>query len=109
MDQAFRRFRLLAALDLFALPLFVALFLLALHAWTGQFLGVDNLRGLASHTALVVFCATGAMLVLIGVTFISQGLLGEMMSRTYFESQGKTAYTVRTTLNLEPREKRRAA
>jgi glycosyltransferase involved in cell wall biosynthesis len=55
------------------------------------------------------FLLLSAMLVLIGVTFISQGLLGEMMSRTYFESQGKTAYNVRTTLNLEPREKRRAA
>jgi glycosyltransferase involved in cell wall biosynthesis len=55
------------------------------------------------------FLLLSAMLVLIGATFISQGLLGEMMSRTYFESQGKTAYAVRTTLNLEPREKRRAA
>jgi hypothetical protein len=55
------------------------------------------------------FLLLSAMLVLIGVTFISQGLLCEMMTRTYFESQGKTAYNVRTTLNLEPREKRRAA
>jgi glycosyltransferase involved in cell wall biosynthesis len=50
-----------------------------------------------------------AMLVLIGVQFISQGLLGEMMARTYFESQGKPSYSVRTVLNLEAREKRRAA
>jgi glycosyltransferase involved in cell wall biosynthesis len=55
------------------------------------------------------FLLLSAMLVLIGVTFISQGLLCEMMTRTYFESQGKTAYNVRTTLNLRPREKRRAA
>jgi glycosyltransferase involved in cell wall biosynthesis len=50
-----------------------------------------------------------AMLVLIGVQFISQGLLGEMMTRTYFESQGKPSYSVRTVLNLETRERRRAA
>ena len=50
-----------------------------------------------------------AMLVLIGVQFISQGLLGEMMTRTYFESQGKPSYSVRTVLNLDSREKRRAA
>jgi glycosyltransferase involved in cell wall biosynthesis len=50
-----------------------------------------------------------AMLVLIGVQFISQGLLGEMMTRTYFESQGKPSYSVRTVLNLDAREKRRAA
>jgi glycosyltransferase involved in cell wall biosynthesis len=55
------------------------------------------------------FLLLSAMLVLIGVTFISQGLLCEMVTRTYFESQGKTAYNVRTTLNLRPREKRRAA
>jgi hypothetical protein len=46
---------------------------------------------------------------LIGVQFISLGLIGEMMTRTYFESQGKAAYTVRTKLNLEKPEKRRAA
>jgi hypothetical protein len=50
-----------------------------------------------------------AMLVLIGVQFISQGLLGEMLTRTYFESQGKASYTVRTLLNVQQREKRRAA
>jgi glycosyltransferase involved in cell wall biosynthesis len=49
------------------------------------------------------------MLELVGVQLISMGLLGEVMSRTYFESQGKTAYTVRATLNLEQPQKRRAA
>jgi glycosyltransferase involved in cell wall biosynthesis len=49
------------------------------------------------------------MLELVGVQFISMGLLGEVMTRTYFESQGKTAYTVRSTLNLEPASNRRAA
>jgi glycosyltransferase involved in cell wall biosynthesis len=50
-----------------------------------------------------------AMLALIGVQFISQGLLGEMMTRTYFESQGKPSYSVRTVLNPQTREHRRAA
>jgi glycosyltransferase involved in cell wall biosynthesis len=43
----------------------------------------------------------GVMLELVGIQFISMGLLGELMCRTYFESQGKTAYLVRTTLNLQ--------
>lgn len=43
----------------------------------------------------------GMMLELIGVQFISMGLIGEVMSRTYFESQGKKAYSVRATLNME--------
>jgi glycosyltransferase involved in cell wall biosynthesis len=49
------------------------------------------------------------MLELIGVQFLSMGLLGDVMSRTYFESQGKKAYTVRRTLNIEREEPRRAA
>lgn len=40
------------------------------------------------------------MLVLMGVQFICMGLLGEVLARTYFESQGKTAYSVRETRNI---------
>jgi hypothetical protein len=43
------------------------------------------------------------------VQFISMGLLGEVLTRTYFESQGKSAYTVRATLNLDADAQRRAA
>jgi glycosyltransferase involved in cell wall biosynthesis len=50
-----------------------------------------------------------ALLELIGVQFISLGLIGEIMTRTYFESQGKSAYTVRTTLNLDNARQRKAA
>jgi glycosyltransferase involved in cell wall biosynthesis len=50
-----------------------------------------------------------AMLELIGIQFISMGLLGELLARTYFESQGKSAYTVRATLNLEDDPRRKAA
>ena len=49
------------------------------------------------------------LFVLIGVQFISMGLIGELMTRTYFESQGKRAYLVRNALNFEAREKRQAA
>ena len=51
----------------------------------------------------------GAMLVVIGVQFISMGLIGEVLTRTYFESQDKTPYAVRTLLNLQQRETRKAA
>jgi hypothetical protein len=50
-----------------------------------------------------------AMLELVGVQLISMGLLGELLTRTYFESQGKSAYVVRATLNLEAPSKRQAA
>lgn len=51
------------------------------------------------------------MLELVGVQFISTGLLGELVTRTYFESQGKRAYLVRSTLNIASsgEEHRRAA
>ena len=49
------------------------------------------------------------LLVVVGVQFISMGLIGEMMTRTYFESQGKKAYAVRTTLNVDAGPKRFAA
>ena len=51
----------------------------------------------------------GVMFNLIGVQFISMGLIGELMTRTYFESQGKRAYLVGQTLNLEPTTTRKAA
>jgi hypothetical protein len=49
------------------------------------------------------------LLELVGVQFISMGLLGELLARTYFESQGKPAYTVRTTMNLDTESRRQAA
>jgi glycosyltransferase involved in cell wall biosynthesis len=49
------------------------------------------------------------MLEIVGVQLILFGLHGEVLSRTYFESQGKKAYAVRTAVNLEKpaRRKRR--
>jgi len=49
------------------------------------------------------------MLELVGVQLIGMGLLGEVLSRTYFESQGKTAYLVRSTTNLDPPDEQRRA
>jgi hypothetical protein len=35
-----------------------------------------------------------AVLILAGVQLVSSGLIGEMLSRTYFESQGKPIYSI---------------
>ncbi|MCZ2341601.1 MAG: glycosyltransferase family 2 protein [Bacteroidales bacterium] len=43
-----------------------------------------------------------ALLGLVGIQFLSLGLLGEMMARTYFESQGKSPYAVRETRGFGP-------
>jgi glycosyltransferase involved in cell wall biosynthesis len=49
------------------------------------------------------------MLELVGVQLILMGLIGELLTRTYFESQGKSAYVVRATLNVEAPPGRKAA
>jgi glycosyltransferase involved in cell wall biosynthesis len=63
------------------------------------------------HTSIIrsPLLHLSVMLELIGVQFLSMGILGEVLSRTYFESQGKKPYGVRNTVNLEKREQRRAA
>ncbi|GIX07374.1 MAG: glycosyl transferase [Candidatus Poribacteria bacterium] len=40
----------------------------------------------------------GILLILVGVQFISMGLLGELMTRTYHESQDKPIYVVREVI-----------
>jgi glycosyltransferase involved in cell wall biosynthesis len=42
----------------------------------------------------------GAVSALIGVQFVSLGLIGEVLTRIYFESQGKRPYVIRERRNL---------
>jgi hypothetical protein len=48
----------------------------------------------------LLFAAT--LLVLVGVQILCLGLVAEMVSRTYYESQGKPIYAVRRTITREP-------
>lgn len=41
------------------------------------------------------------VLLIIGTQFFLMGIIAEMMMRTYYESQGKRPYMIKTTLNLE--------
>jgi glycosyltransferase involved in cell wall biosynthesis len=43
------------------------------------------------------------MLELVGVQFLSLGLMGEVLARNYFESQGKSPYQVRETIGVGDR------
>jgi glycosyltransferase involved in cell wall biosynthesis len=47
---------------------------------------------------LLLLTALSAMM---GVQFLSFGMLGELCSRIYFAAQNQTNYTIRTTLNFE--------
>jgi len=46
------------------------------------------------------------LLLIVGVQFILMGLVAELLIRTYFESQGKTPYIVRRTVNCGATERR---
>jgi glycosyltransferase involved in cell wall biosynthesis len=70
-------------------------------AWMKSYEGVKMTRNPLLHLSI--------LFELVGVQFISLGLIGEILTRTYFESQQKTSYAVQSTLNLEPPVKRRAA
>ena len=52
---------------------------------------------IAYHTALANRPALmlAVLLMILGVQFISMGLLGELVARTYYESQDKKTYTIR--------------
>lgn len=74
---------------------------LGVPLWNKLFHDISIIRSPMLHLSV--------MLELIGVQLISMGLLGEVLARTYFESQGKKAYGVRGTINLEKPAGRRAA
>ena len=52
---------------------------------------INGIDLFAQHGPLIVF---GMILFLAGVQLISAGLIGELVSRIYFESQGKPTYTI---------------
>lgn len=72
-----------------ALGVLTGLYLTGLKLLAGQDIGDRPLLLLA------------ILLVMIGVQFLAMGLLGEIVVRTYYESQGKTVYTVRNVLSSD--------
>lgn len=92
-----------------------------MHLFGGMGLGL-GLFGFACVLAAVVMKYTtgpgmtanplfllGAVAGLMGVQLVSLGLMGEVLARVYFESQGKRPYTVRDRRNLDPAAAKRAA
>lgn len=66
----------------------------------GGLLGVLGFQRIVLGTRLAdrPLLLLAILLVVIGVQFVSIGLLGEMLVRTYHESQGKPVYRVRTVV-----------
>jgi len=55
---------------------------------------------MVQHGPLMI---AGGLLLLAGLMMFSTGLIGEMMMRTYFESQGRQIYAVREILTRKQR------
>ncbi len=70
-----------------ALGVIIGLYLSGLKVFAGQNIGDRPLLLLA------------VLLAIIGVQFLAMGLLGEILVRTYYESQDKPTYHVRTVLS----------
>lgn len=92
-----------------------------MHLFGGVGLGSVGSGGLLLLISLVMKYTTGpgmtanplfligVMMVLMGVQFLTLGLIGEVTARTYFESQGKPPYAVRTRINLDGAVERKKA
>ncbi len=73
----------------------------------GGFIGCSlAFKKLVLHKAIMLqngpLLFTATLLILVGVQLLCLGLLAEILSRTYYESQGKPIYAVREIRNHEP-------
>ena len=79
----------------------LAITTIALAAWLRIFEGISFIQ-----TPLPLLAATTA---LSGILFLLLGVLAEVQVRTYYESQGKPPYKVRSTHNIAAAEPRKRA
>ena len=98
-------------------------FLLKYFTRPMHFLGSIGLAGTVSGSVILIYCMieklflqndileehgpliiAGALLLLAGLMMFSTGLLGELVMRTYFESQNRRIYAVRDILTQKPQK-----
>jgi hypothetical protein len=99
-------------------------FLLKYFTRPMHFFGAIGLAGTAAGTIMLAFCMVeklfrnldiiaehgpmmiaGSLLLLSGLMMFSTGLIGELLIRTYFESQNRRIYAVREILTQKQRER----
>lgn len=83
-------------MHLFGGVAFVFLFLGLVSLGTSIVMKYTTGPGMTANPLFLI----GVMVELIGVQFLTLGLIGEVTARTYFESQGKPPYVVRQVCNL---------
>jgi glycosyltransferase involved in cell wall biosynthesis len=82
----------------------IALGFCSLAATIAMKIGLD--KSMSRNPLLLL----SVLLTLVGIQLLSTGLIGEVLARTYFESQDKRPYIIRETRNLaEPERERKAA
>jgi len=76
--------------------LVMGLYLAAIKLWAGIQDGAEGFRSVRIGDRPLLMLAI--LLIILGVQFLVMGLLGELMVRTYYESQNKPIYYVRDVI-----------
>lgn len=79
--------------------LVMGLYLAGIKLWAGIQDGAEGFRSVRIGDRPLLMLAV--LLIILGVQFLVMGLLGELMVRTYYESQNKPIYYVRETIEPE--------
>ena len=81
------------------LGLLLALYLAGIKLWAGIQGGSEGFRSVQIGDRPLLMLSV--LLIILGVQFFLMGLLGELVVRTYHESQGKPVYYIRQILSPE--------
>ena len=84
---------------LFALGALVGGYLTALKLWAGVSGGLAGFNAMRIGDRPLLLLAV--LLVIIGVQFVVMGLIAELVTRTYYETQGLRVYRVREVVGQE--------
>ncbi|MCO5190259.1 MAG: glycosyltransferase family 2 protein [Anaerolineae bacterium] len=87
------------------LGFFTLLYLFGVKLWAGLSGGLDgfNATTIGDRPLLLL----GVLLSIIGVQFLTMGLLAELQVRTYYESQNKPVYYIRDVISAENKRTQR--
>jgi glycosyltransferase involved in cell wall biosynthesis len=80
----------------------IGLYLVGAKALRGLLYGEEAFRNFRIGTS--PWTMLSVLLIVLGVQFLMMGLLGEIMTRTYHEAQGKPIYVVRRVLDADREE-----
>ena len=81
---------------------FIVLYLFGAKVVNGLLYGEEAFRNYRIGTS--PWLMLGVLLVVVGIQFLMMGLLGEILTRTYHEAQGKPIYAIRQVLDAPQEE-----